>query len=93
MNMEHEEYLELKAQLISDLNGEYKRLDDCEKQVEKEESKIDKIFKDIAQMRQDFSSMRVERAKDSTKLSIVIGILCTIAIPLVSVCVKLLFDS
>ena len=93
MNMEHEEYLELKAQLISDLNGEYKRLDDCERQVEKEESKIDKIFKDIAQMRQDFSSMRVERAKDSTKLSIVIGILCTIAVPLVSVCVKLLFDN
>jgi septal ring factor EnvC (AmiA/AmiB activator) len=91
--MEHEEYLELKAQLISDLNSEYKRLDDCEKQVEKEENKIDKIFKDIAQMRQDFSSMRVERAKDSTKLSIVIGILCTIAVPLVSVCVKLLFDS
>lgn len=93
MNMGHEEYLELKAQLISDLNGEYKRLDDCERQVEKEESKIDKIFKDIAQMRQDFSSMRVERAKDSTKLSIVIGILCTIAVPLVSVCVKLLFGS
>lgn len=93
MQMEHEEYLELKAQLISDLNSEYKRLDDCEKQVEKEENKIDKIFKDIAQMRQDFSSMRVERAKDSTKLSIVIGILCTIAVPLVSVCVKLLFGS
>lgn len=93
MQMEHEDYLELKERLISDLNSEYKRLDDCEKQVEKEENKIDKIFKDIAQMRQDFSSMRVERAKDSTKLSIVIGILCTIAVPLVSVCVKLLFGS
>jgi septal ring factor EnvC (AmiA/AmiB activator) len=93
MNMEHSEYLQLKAQLISDLNSEYKRLDDCEKQVEKEEGKIDKIFKDIAQMRQDFSSMRVERAKDSTKLSVVIGILCAIAVPLVSLCVKLLFGS
>jgi septal ring factor EnvC (AmiA/AmiB activator) len=93
MKMEHEEYLQLKSQLISDLNGEYKRLDDCEKQVEKEENKIDKIFKDITQMRQDFSSMRIERAKDSTKLSIVIGILCAIAVPLVSVCVKLLFGS
>lgn len=93
MKMEHSEYIELKKQLISDLNSEYKRLDDCERQVEKEEGKIDKIFKDIAQMRQDFSSMRVERAKDSTKLSIVIGILCAIAVPLVSVCIKLLFDS
>lgn len=93
MKMEHSEYIELKNQLISDLNSEYKRLEDCEKQVGKEESKIDKIFKDIAQMRQDFSSMRVERAKDSTKLSVVIGILCAIAIPLVSLCVKLLFGS
>ena len=93
MKMEHSEYLELKNQLISDLNGEYKRLDDCEKQVEKEEGKIDKIFKDIAQMRQDFSSMRVERAKDSTKLSIVIGVLCAIAVPLVSLCIKLLFGG
>ena len=74
-------------------DGRYVLAEDCEKQVEKEENKIDKIFKDIAQMRQDFSSMRIERAKDSTKLSIVIGILCTIAVPLVSVCVKLLFDS
>jgi septal ring factor EnvC (AmiA/AmiB activator) len=93
MKMEHSEYIELKKQLISDLNSEYKRLDDCEKQVEKEDNKIDKTFKDIAQIRQDFSSMRVERAKDSTKLSIVIGILCAIAIPLVSLCIKLLFGS
>lgn len=93
MKMEHSEYVELKNQLISDFNSEYKRLDDCEKQIEKEESKIDKIFKDIAQMRQDFSSMRVERAKDSTKLSVVIGILCAIAVPLVSLCIKLLFDN
>jgi septal ring factor EnvC (AmiA/AmiB activator) len=93
MQMEHSEYIELKKQLISDLNSEYKRLDDCEKQIEKEENKIDKIFKDIAQMRQDFSSMRIERAKDSTKLSVVIGILCAIAVPLVSLCVKLLFGN
>lgn len=93
MKMEHSEYIELKQQLISDLNSEYKRLDDCEKQIEKEDSKIDKIFKDIAQMRQDFSSMRVERAKDSTKLSVVIGILCTIAAPVVALCIKLLFGG
>ena len=91
--MEHDEYLELKERLISDFNSEYKRLDDCERQVEKEENKIDKIFKDITQMRQDFSSMRIDRAKDSTKLSVVIGILCTIAVPLVSLCVKMLFSG
>lgn len=93
MKMEHSEYVELKEQLISDLNSEYKRLDDCERQVEKEEDKFDKIFKDIAQMRQDFSSMRVERAKDSTKLSVVIGILCAIAAPVVALCIKLLFGG
>ena len=93
MKMEHSEYVELKKQLISDLNSEYKRLDDCEKQIEKEDSKIEKIFKDITQMRQDFSSMRVERAKDSTKLSVVIGILCAVAVPLVSLCLKLLFGD
>lgn len=93
MKMEHSEYVELKEQLISDLNSEYKRLDDCERQVEKGEDKFDKIFKDIARMGQDFSSMRVERAKDSTKLSVVIGILCTIAAPVVALCIKFLFGS
>ena len=93
MNMEHGEYIKLQAQLQDHFDGRYVQIEDCEKQIEKEENKIDKIFKDIAQMRQDFSSMRVERAKDSTKLSIVIGILCAIAVPLVSVCVKLLFGG
>ena len=93
MNMEHAEYIKLQSQLQDHFDGRYVLAEECEKQIEKEESKIDKIYKDITQMRQDFSSMRVERAKDSTKLSVVIGILCAIAVPLVSLCVKLLFGS
>ena len=91
--MEHAEYIKLQSQLQDHFDGRYVLAEECEKQIEKEESKIDKIYKDITQMRQDFSSMRVERAKDSTKLSVVIGILCAIAVPLVSLCVKLLFGS
>lgn len=93
IQIDNKEYLELRDRLISDLNGEYKRLEDCEKQVEKEDGKIEAMLKDIAQMRQDFSSMRVERAKDSTKLSIVIGILCAIAAPILTLCVKVLFGG
>lgn len=86
MNMEHGEYIKLQNQLQDHFDGRYVLIEDCEKQVEKENDKFDKIFKNIEQM-------RIERAKDSTKLSIVIGILCAIAVPLVSVCVKLLFGG
>ncbi len=84
--MSHEEYLELKKQLINDFNSEYKRLDDCERQVQKEDEKNKNLCDELA-------SMKVEHAKDSTKLSVVIGILSAIAIPLVSLCVKLLFQG
>ena len=86
MNMEHGEYIKLQNQLQDHFDGRYVLIEDCEKQVEKENDKFEKIFKNIEQM-------RIERAKDSTKLSIVIGILCAIAVPLVSVCVKLLFGG
>ena len=86
MNMEHGEYIKLQNQLQDHFDGRYVLIEDCEKQVEKEHDKFDKIFKNIEQM-------RIERAKDSTKLIIVIGILCAIAVPLVSVCVKLLFGG
>lgn len=93
MNIEHKDYLALQGQLQDHFDGRYVLIEDCEKQIEKADGKVDKIFKDIAQMRQDFSSMRVERARDSTKLSVVIGILCTIAVPLVSICLKVLFPG
>lgn len=84
-------YDELKKILIPELSGIFKRIDDCDKQVKIEDEKIEKIFNDISQMRQEFTMMRIERAKDSTKLSVLIGILCTIAVPLVALCVKMLF--
>ena len=84
-------YDELKKLLIPELGSVFKKIEDCDKQVKVEEKKIEKIFNDISQMRQEFTLMRIERAKDSTKLSVLIGILCTIAVPIVALCVKLLF--
>ena len=77
MNMEHYEYVELKEQLQSEFDGRYVLIEDCEKTVKEESKKIDRLT--------------VEFAKSNTKLNILIGILSTIAVPIVGVCVKLLF--
>ena len=79
MNMEHGDYLKLQEQLQDHFDGRYVQLEDCEKTVEREEGKIDKLA--------------LEFAKTSTKLNIMIAILSAIAAPVVSVCVKLLFGS
>ena len=77
MNIDHAEYTELKNQLQSEFDGRYVLIDDCKKTVKEESKKIDRLT--------------VEFAKSNTKLNILIGILSTIAVPIVGVCVKLLF--
>ena len=77
MNIDHAEYMELKNQLQSEFDGRYVLIEDCEKTVKEESKKIDLLT--------------VEFAKSNTKLNILIGILSTIAIPIIGVCVKLLF--
>ena len=77
MNIDHAEYMELKNQLQSEFDGRYVLIEDCEKTVKEESKKIDRLT--------------VEFAKSNTKLNILIGILSTIAIPIIGVCVKLLF--
>ena len=79
MNMEHAEYLELKNQLQSDFDGRYVLIEDCEKTVKEESKKIDRLT--------------VEFAKSNTKLNILIAILSTIAVPIIGVCVKMLFGG
>lgn len=79
MNMEHSDYIDLKNQLQSEFDGRYVLIEDCEKTVKEESKKIDRLT--------------VEFAKSNTKLNILIAILSAIAVPIVGVCVKLLFGS
>ena len=77
MTMNHAEYVELKEQLQSEFDGRYVLIEDCEKTVKEESKKIDRLT--------------VEFAKSNTKLNILIAILSAIAVPILGVCVKLLF--
>lgn len=77
--MEHAEYLELQNQLQDHFDGRYRKIDDCDELVEKEANKIDLLT--------------VEFAKSNTKLNILIAILSTIAVPILSVCIKMLFGG
>ena len=77
MTMDHAEYVELKNQLQSEFDGRYVLIEDCEKTVKEESKKIDRLT--------------VEFAKSNTKLNILIAILSAIAVPILGVCVKLLF--
>ena len=77
MTMNHADYVELKDQLQSEFDGRYVLIEDCEKTVKEESKKIDRLT--------------VEFAKSNTKLNILIAILSAIAVPILGVCVKLLF--
>ena len=86
--MEHADYVELKTQLQSEFDGRYVLIEDCEKSRETETSKIDGLKEEFARLREE---VRVDRAKTNTRLNILIAILSTLAVPIVGVCVKLLF--
>ena len=88
MNIDHAEYMELKNQLQSEFDGRYVLVEDCEKSRETETSKIDGLKEEFARLREE---VRVDRAKTNTRLNILIAILSTLAVPIVGVCVKLLF--
>ena len=77
MTMDHAEYVDLKNQLQSEFDGRYVLIEDCERTVKEESKKIDRLT--------------VEFTKSNTKLNILIAILSAIAVPIVGVCVKLLF--
>lgn len=88
MQMAHADYVELKNQLQSEFDGRYVLVEDCEKSRETETSKIDGLKEEFARLREE---VRVDRAKTNTRLNILIAILSTLAVPIVGVCVKLLF--
>lgn len=88
MQMGHADYIELKNQLQSEFDGRYVLVEDCEKSRETETSKIDGLKEEFSRLREE---VRVDRAKTNTRLNILIAILSTLAVPIVGVCVKLLF--
>ena len=88
MQMAHADYVELKNQLQSEFDGRYVLVEDCEKSRETETSKIDGLKEEFTRLREE---VRVDRAKTNTRLNILIAILSTLAVPIVGVCVKLLF--
>ena len=88
MNIDHAEYMELKSQLQSEFDGRYVQIDVCEENRSKETSKIDGLKEEFSRLREE---VRVDRAKTNTRLNILIAILSTLAVPIVGVCVKLLF--
>jgi hypothetical protein len=88
LNIDHAEYVELKNQLQSEFDGRYVLIEDCEKSRESETSKIDGLKEEFTRLREE---VRVDRAKTNTRLNILIAILSTLAVPIVGVCVKLLF--
>ena len=90
MNIDHAEYVELKNQLQSEFDGRYVLIEDCEKSRETETSKIDGMKEEFSRLREE---VRVDRAKTNTRLNILIAILSTLAVPIVGVCVKLLFGG
>ena len=88
MELGHNEYVELKNQLQNEFDGRYVLIEDCEKTKEGESIKIDSMKEEFARLREE---VRVDRAKTNTRLNILIAILSTLAVPIVGVCVKLLF--
>lgn len=79
MQMDHQEFIEIQNQLQDHFDGRYVTIEDCDNTVEREEKKIDRLT--------------VEFAKSNTKLNILIAILSAIAVPILGICVKILFNS
>lgn len=67
------------AELERILDDRYVRRKDCKQTVEKEEDRITKL------------EVRLENV--NTKLGILIAILSTIGVPVISLCIKLLFGG
>lgn len=86
--MEHSEYLDFQSQLQDHFDGRYVLIEDCDEKHSEETSKIDGLKEEFTRLREE---VRVDRAKTNTRLDILIAILSTLAVPIVGVCVKLLF--
>ena len=86
MNLEHNEYLALQERLQDHFDGRYRQIKYCDKLLKVKDEQIEKL-------ENGFNNMQIEQAKTNTRLGIVIGIWSVIAVPIVALCVKLLFGS
>ena len=68
------------------LDGRYMRKIECAQNIEEEDAKI-------ARVHDEMTAVKIEVAKMSTRLGILIAILSAIAVPAISLCVKLLFGG
>lgn len=84
MNMDHDEYIELQGQLQDHFDGRYRKIDDCDEKITNENNKI-------VDLQNKYNDVRVELAKTNTRLGILIAILSAIAVPVLALCVKLIF--
>lgn len=89
MPLTHEEMLAIKKEVVAECQSifdtRYRKAEDCDVIVETEEKKIDKLNDSI-------SELKIEQTKTNTRLGILIAILSAIAVPIIGVCVKLLFQ-
>jgi hypothetical protein len=86
MEMEHDEYLALQKQLQDHFDGRYRQINDCKEMVDAENDKIEKLKDTI-------NGLKIEQVKTNTRLGIVIGMLSAIAVPLLGICIKVLFGT
>ena len=85
MNMEHEEFLSIQKQLQDHFDGRYRQIDDCDEKLQQKDKKI-------VELQDKYNDVRIELAKTNTRLGILIAILSAIAVPVLALCVKLLFS-
>lgn len=90
MPLTHEEMLAIKKEVVAECQSifdtRYRKAEDCDVIVEAEEEKIDKLNDSILEL-------KIEQTKTNTRLGILIAILSAIAVPIIGVCVKLLFGG
>lgn len=73
-------------EIVAEMRLHFVDKDECKNNVKEEDTKIESIKADI-------TAMKLEQVRQGTKQSVTIGILCAIAVPLITVCVKLLFGG
>lgn len=84
--MTSEEFERLYDQIDKRFAEKYVKKDDCNKNIDDEHKKIERLNNTI-------TGLKVDIAKLSTKLGILIAIASAIAVPVISLSIKLLFGG
>lgn len=84
--MTSEEFERLYDQIDKRFAEKYVKKDDCNRNIDAEDKKIERLNNTI-------TGLKVDIAKLSTKLGILIAIASAIAVPVISLSIKLLFGG